>query len=178
MSGLAVPNPATEAPGNLITGALWNAQVRDAVNFLTYPPIFLASSTVTTSVTNRVWTTVTLNTTLVDTYSGFNSANSSYVAPVAGWYFCSGTVAWPSSGVGVRAVAFYKNGAAYSPGAFGMLPSTNSTFLAQGVQALQLLYLAVGDYVQLMTSQDSGGTLSTGSFSYLPTTMQIFWTHG
>lgn len=178
MSGLAVPNPATEAPGNLITGAVWNAQVRDAINFLTYPPIFLASSTVTTSVTNRVWTPVTLNTTLVDTYTGFNAANSSYVAPVNGWYFCSGTVAWPSSGVGVRATAFYKNGAAYSPGAFGMLPSTNSGFLAQGVQALQLLYLAVGDYVQLMTSQDSGGTLSTGSFAYLPTSMQIFWTHG
>ena len=178
MSGLAVPNPSTQAPGNLITGAAWNAQVRDAINFLTYPPIFLGQSTVTTSVPTNVFTVVTLNTTLVDSYTAFNSANSSFVAPVTGWYYCSGTVAWPSSGTGIRAAAFYKNGAAYSPGAYGMLPSTNSTWLAQGIQAVQLMYLATGDYVQLMTGQDTGGTISTGNFSYLPTSMQVFWLHG
>ncbi|WP_134667835.1 hypothetical protein [Amycolatopsis sp. CFH S0078] len=178
MSGLAVPNPSTLAPGNLVTGALWNAQVRDSVNFLGYPPIFLASSTATTSIPNRAWTVVSLGSLLVDTYGAFNASNSSFVAPVTGWYYCTGTVAWPSSGVGVRATAFYKNGAVYNPGSYGMLPSTNSSFIAQGVQGTQLMYLAQGDYVQLMASQDTGGTISTGNFSYLPTTLMIFWTHG
>lgn len=182
MSGLAVPNPSTLAPGNIVTGALWNAQVRDALNFLVNPPIFLASASVTTSVPTNVssntLTRVTLNTTLVDNYGGFNSASSSYVAPVSGWYYCTGTVAYPSSGVGIRVVAFFKNGSPYSPQAYGMLPSTNSGWLAQGVQGTQLMYLSQGDSVDLRTGQDSGGTISTGSFSYLNSQMQIMWIHG
>lgn len=171
---LPVPSQRTWSVGDVVTAAMMNANVRDAVNFLAAPPLFVGYQTAAQSIGANTWTAITLDTTQYDGYSGHSNTvnNSRYTAQVAGWYFVFGMAAL-AAGTGTRYAAIYRNGIAIDPfpaSSMGAAPSVNLEY------ALGLMDLAVGDYVDLRayttaavsTSVAPGGQLSM---------MGAWWVH-
>lgn len=76
----------------------------------------------------------------------------------AGWYALSGFVQWAAGPISVRQAQLRKNGTdflAYGSG----YTNTSSPYVGQQVAAC--VYLAAGDYVELLAAQTSGTTLGT-----------------
>jgi len=104
-TGLPVPPTATTwpAPPSYMTSAMLNSDVRDAIRFLTYPPIVEAQSGANQSIASQSSppTTGTALTNLtnetIDNYSAF--ASSTFTAPVAGLYFMYGQVSFSEAGI-------------------------------------------------------------------------------
>jgi hypothetical protein len=170
---LAVPNPSTLAPGNLVTGALWNAQVRDALNFLLNPPIFAAYQTTATAAWTG-WTTLALQSVVVDSYTGYNgSSPTRYTAQVAGWYQANGVVCWSSNSSGFRNCAVGVNGTRTIGSGQDLPADADFTNVASN---LVNVFLNVGDYVELWgyTSVSVGTNIG---ISDLRTRLDVRWVH-
>ncbi|MGN6607957.1 MAG: hypothetical protein ACTHMS_13220 [Jatrophihabitans sp.] len=166
---LAVPNPATYSPGELIAAALLNAQVRDAVSFLLNPPLFLAvlpgnqaiasgGSGSALSFTSGV---------VVDTYNGHsNTTNPTRYTPQApGYYEITGQIAWTNNATGYRQANIAQNGVAQWPLDKIEAVSSTDTIVVQVLHPA-LYFNGTTDYVELFGSQSSGASLNAlGSFS-------------
>lgn len=91
-TGLPVP-PLAVSPSP-ITSAYLNANVRDTINFLLYPPLLEyqynagTQSLASQSTLPAVGTTLPLGSKIVDNYSAYNSSTFTWTAPVAGVYWC------------------------------------------------------------------------------------------
>ena len=178
MANLPVPFPVTEAPGQLITGALWNTQIRDSLNFLLNPPVAVIQATGAQSIPNNAYTAITLGSTVVDSYGGFNAANSSYKAPVSGFYLCTGAIPYVSNTTGTRNCMMKVNGSTN--------PANGTLIAAAAVgggtrtmtTVTDLVYLNTNDYVQLYGAQSSGGALNTDyTASVVVASLQVMWIH-
>lgn len=114
------------------------------------------------SVANTTWAALLFDTedTDIGTLHSTVSNTSRITVPTggAGVWLLTGSVDFAANASGIRAVQFYKNGAA--AGSYAVLPGTSSA----AVQAThsQLITLADGDYVELYAYQSSGGALNTG----------------
>lgn len=160
MTNLPVPVPASVAPGQLITGALWNAAVANGLTFMLNRPMFVGYQAAAQSIANNAAAPITLDSTAVDTYSGHSNSsnNSRYVAQVPGWYLCAGTTVFGPNATAGRGSTIYKNGVEV-PGGAGFTPGTTPFASALG---LTLVYLnGTGDYVEVWGYQISGAALST-----------------
>lgn len=170
---LPVPSQRTWVVSGIVTAAMMNSDVRDAVNFLAQPPLFVGNQANAQSVSNAIWTAVSLDTTVGDSYSGHSNTtnNTRYTAQVAGWYACLGSVGWAANSGGVRYGSIFVNGAenfAYLENrAAPSASSTNTPVFAIG-------YLAVGSYVELRGYQSSGAALSTAGGS---SGLGVWWVH-
>jgi hypothetical protein len=107
-AGLGVPaNPAWAVPPAIVTSAFLNANVRDAIRFLIYPPIMeyvrtsTAGSLFSQASLPLVGTTISLDTATVDNYTAFSTSTNTWTAPVAGRYYCYGCVAFLSDAASV-----------------------------------------------------------------------------
>lgn len=97
---LPVPPVSTSwpTPPAYVTSAMLNTDMRDAIRFLTYPPIVEVTSGGNQSIASQsappvVGTALTnLTVELIDNYNAF--ASSAFVAPVAGLYYMYGQVAF------------------------------------------------------------------------------------
>lgn len=174
---LPVPSQRTWTTGDIVTAAMMNANVRDAVNFLAQPPLFVGYQATAQAIPATAWTAINLDSSVADTYSGHSNTvnNSRYTAQVAGWYFMFGVVAYSSNATGVRFAAFYVNGSANI-----QLPASSEAAVS-GYQTLTacagLVYLPLGSYVELRSYQNGANPLntmtSTGQSSY----MAAWWMH-
>lgn len=163
-----VPVVATEAPGNYITGALWNAQVGATMNWLlgsgsNGPPRFkgTASTVQTISSGSGGDTAITLDTELYDSDNGHSTTTntSRYTIQVAGTYLILGTAAIDINSAGNRKCGININGSNALGGAFTGPSMASNTWVAS-VSVTQAL--VVGDYVELVVWQTSGSnTLTT-----------------
>ena len=152
MANLAVPVPASEQAGNLITGAIWNANVYNGLTYLLNPPAFWGYQTAAQSLTANIPAAVLLDSEQIDTYGGHSTTSntSRYTAQVAGYYFAFGSIVWGSGSTsGIRVAQLYKTGsavnAAYS--SFGAT-SFNASALVAGI-----VQLNVNDYLELFANQ-------------------------
>jgi hypothetical protein len=156
-----VPNPRTWAALYNVQPADLNLDLRDAVNFLINPPCVQAHQASAQSIPNNTFTAVTLDT--VDQLGGGDTmwvtgSNTRFTAQTAGTYQISGQVTFVANATGERAAKFRLNGSAdvsepiENPGAGG--PTTVSLVAFH-------LHLNVGDYIELMAYQNSGGSLNT-----------------
>ncbi len=123
--------------------------------------LFDGSQLVTQSLTSGAETAITLTNENVDTDGGHsNSTNTNrYTANTAGRYWVSGQVCYAANGTGVRYANIRKNGSTQVSSQ--QVPSAGAgvpTFV--GAPA-RLVFLAAGDYVELLGLQTSGGALST-----------------
>jgi hypothetical protein len=180
MTNLPVPVPAQESPGNLITGALWNAQVFNGLTFTLNPPCFAGTQTSVQSVANSTTTVITLDTTTVDTYGGHsNTVNPGrYVAQVPGWYLVAGVVNWATNATNGRATWLRLNGSNL-PGGFGMSQGSagaGSNFTTSSALAVVQMN-GTGDYVDMACAQYSGGSLSTSSTTGQTSALTVVWLH-
>ena len=162
MTNLPVPVWATTlVPGGYDTASLMNT-VGFNGTFLTNPPIATLLQTVTPqTLTTATWTTITWDTTAsVDTYGGYVSGTSTsrYTAQVAGTYRVRGLVNFANNATGLRAAKLAKNGTVIQ-GAQGRYAATSAT----GATAVceWPVPMVVGDYVELLGYQGSGGNLAT-----------------
>lgn len=176
MSGLPVPTTYTAATGNFLTSALWNAQVRDAVQFSTDVPRFIGYQTATPTMPSGIaHLTVALDTELLDTEGGHSTTvnNSRYTVQVPGLYLVSYSMSFQSNATGNRACrvalnggnAFTQGGASFA----GAACSGSNSWIGGGTTLIQL---AAGDYVELQGWQNSGGLLATNN-NY--TGMNLMW---
>lgn len=95
---LSVPaNAAFPSPPALLTAAFMNANVRDAVSFLSFPPVMEAqynagTATIATAATFPVnGPTLTMDTVNADNYGAYSGAT--WTAPVSGVYYCYSQIA-------------------------------------------------------------------------------------
>jgi hypothetical protein len=123
-------------------------------------PVFLGTASVNTTVPTAVWTSIALNTEVVDTHGGHSTVtnNSRYTAQVSGVYICSGVMYWQGgTGGSVRAAILAVNGVnlGYTQFNVGGLDGVS-------VQACPVpLLLTAGDYVELRGYQNSGANRNT-----------------
>lgn len=174
-----VPVVANQAPGTLITAALWNAQVVNSVNFLSGPPLFFGFQATAQSTSNSTAFGLSLDSTTVDTYNGHSntSNNSRYTAQVAGWYYVQATISFAGNATGSRANWLRVNGATFVVGGYSAVGSAGAAVITT-VTAAGMVYLNAGDYVESVGAQYSGGNLSTATtVAYETSSMLAFWTH-
>lgn len=172
---LAAPTPAQVAPGQYITGALWNANVYNGLSFLAARPIFVGQQQVVQSVANGVWSVLTIDTEVVDTYGGHSTVSntSRYTCQLAGWYRVCARAAFAVNGTGSRGARVHVNGA-YIQGAANLVGAGT---LNGVVEASHLVQLAVGDYVEIAGGQNSGAALSTAFANEAASMMYVIWEH-
>jgi hypothetical protein len=176
---MSTPVPVTEAPGNYLTAALWNATVTATMQrlFVDGPPRFLGySSAGTTMASSTTFTPILLDVEVYDSWGGHSlvTNTSRYVVQAAGTYLITATACFAANSTGNRAVQVGINGGSGAPGMRFVGPNTgaNSWFGTVTVQ----LPLNVGDYVECMAWQTSGGALTvpTGSPVSFPS-LSLLW---
>jgi hypothetical protein len=154
-----VPVSAIQAPGNLVTGALWNAGPAASNTFLTTPPIFEGYQGTSQSLTINTLTPINLDNSVLDTDGQHSNVtnNSRFICQVAGWYWVYGIVAFAANSSGARVATIAKNGTAIAYTQEWEVPiSGNPTTASTGT----LVQLAINDYLELWGYQ-TAGTLST-----------------
>jgi hypothetical protein len=176
VANLAVPIPRTFGPGETEVASYLNAGVRDAVNFLTGPPIAQLVQATVQSVPNAAVAVVLFDSSVTDSYGGHSNTlnNTRYTAQVSGWYFVSGIVGFAANSTGVRVARLAKNGTAviYFDAWSAAVVTNNAT--SAGTSGI--LFLAAGDYVELDCFQTSGGALSTILIGP-QSGMSVYWLH-
>jgi hypothetical protein len=167
-----VPVPATVATGDLITAALWNAQVRDIERWLlgtgtpAYPYVNAWRSAALTPVT-ATSTLVPFDAELTDTDGMHDLVTnpSRVIAVTAGLYRVIYGYAFAGNTTGRRLCVISK-GAAGTPGGgtqltqMNMASSPSGTFAAQG--AFDYRFTAA-EYLEMFVEQTSGGNLALNS---------------
>jgi hypothetical protein len=174
VTNLPVPVPRTFTVAETETGSYLNS-LRDALSFLVNVPILTAGQSVAQSIPNNTWTSMTLDTTVVDSYGGHSNVtnNSRYTAQVAGWYLCCGTTGFVANATGFRQVRLAKNGAQVTF-SVATLPTVSASVATVMVTPTLEIFLNVGDYLEVQGFQTSGGALnSTGADPSLTAT----WMH-
>jgi hypothetical protein len=173
---LPVPVQRTWTVGDIVTAAEMNANVRDAVNFLANMPMAVLYQNTGQAVAGGTTPVIlSWDTEIIDSYGGHSNTvnNARYTAQVAGYHAVFGTAYFPNNSTGYRRLDIYVNGASYTPQWQDELIANSGGGTA--AQVLGIVYLGVGDYVQLMATQTSGGsqTLPGGGSA----SMSLWWMH-
>lgn len=173
---LPVP-PLTPVPSP-ITAAWLNANVRDALRFLTYPPLLKAHYTAgSSSLANSSLASpavVPLTTIDIDTYGGLTTgASARYTAPVSGRYLVAGQV----NLAGSSTTTFYACGARVNGGTpfWGGIARFAGSNVAGGASVTKRLRLNAGDTVQLVAAQASGGAIAYNTGASNQTRFIVVW---
>ncbi|MBY8341808.1 hypothetical protein JYK17_17400 [Streptomyces sp. KC 17012] len=178
-----VPVIASESPGNFLTGALWNANVKAMGDFLLGAsgngvPRFRGYQTSVQSLSDNTWTSLTLDTEAFDSDNGHSTSTntSRYTVQVAGTYSVLGIAAFAGNATGNRAARITVNGTAVPGGFVKTLAATvtHSSAVATGAQVV----CAVGDYIETQGLQTSGAGLNTSAATDVACAMGVWWISG
>jgi hypothetical protein len=164
-----VPAIATEAPGNYETAALWNAQVGGIMQWLVgsgsngLPMFFGYQATAQSVASGTGGAVITIDTEIIDTDGGHSTVTntSRYTCQVAGYYLIWGNVTWTTNATEERITWYTKNGTTIVGGASVQANPVTSGHVSVIPGNLLVVPLAVGDYVEMMGAQVSGGALTT-----------------
>lgn len=159
---MAYTTPATYSVAQILTAANLNTYLRDNVSWLAtdapHARVFNSAGGAIADVTD---TALQFNTERVDVGNMWTSgANTRLTVPTGGggFYMIHGSNQWAASASGYRALAIRLNGttaiARVVVGGQNALQEQNVTALYQ---------LAVGDYVELVVYQNTGGNLNVNS---------------
>lgn len=156
-----VPVPRTWTVGELLTAAKLNVDVRDGLNFLLAPPLAVLTKNVSQSFTSGSFTAMTWPTEQVDRDGGHSTSTntSRYTAQTAGYYTMHEWHEWSlDSTSGYRRTTFRTNGLTITHQDARPVPAILNISHVSG-----MVFLAVGDYVEVMVDQNSGVTLTITS---------------
>lgn len=155
---MLVPNQRDWVVGEIVTAAMLNSNVRDAVDFLLDPPMCDLYQAAAQSIPNGALTALVWDTEVYDNDSAHSTVtNSSRITiQTPGWYHVSAAYSMDLNTTGYRLVCLYKNGSVAKTGN-RIAPSSNQT------AAVLDAYLSVsaGDYLEIVVLQSSGAALST-----------------
>lgn len=176
-----VPTPPDWSGGGAVTTTQLN-QLAQAVTFLQNPPRFRGRQTSAQTLTSSVWASILLDTEDIDqdpsgTTGHSTSTNTSrFTAVYAGWYLLPGSGVGQSSMAtpsGRRGARWAVNGSAVRGS--GQLFLTTST-AAGAINARGILvFLGVGDYVELQGFFEGGGTLLLSVGDHLEPSADVIW---
>lgn len=171
------PTIPTVQPGQPWTSALFNSVVGQGLTYTLNRPIAVLYQTTAQSIpSNTANNVMQWNAEFVDTYGGHSNVtnNSRYTAQVAGWYQVMATIVMISGSAGSMYGAWQVNGSVPTvvPN-FEIGPVTGSHNRAATVSGLQ--YLNVGDYLEVVTWQDSGSAVNTAIGP--SSSLSIVWEH-
>lgn len=140
---------------------------------LLVPIIAQMRQTVAQSISTSSGTAVTFGAEDVDTAGGHSTSSntSRYVAQVAGWYQVSGAVSFASNGTGRRGSWLAVNGSNVNGSEAIVHTSTTNVISVPG--RTMLVQLGIGDYVELLAWQDSGGSINTAVSGTQMSTMTV-----
>lgn len=173
-----LPVPPLTAVPSPITAAWLNANLRDAVRFLVYPPVmkahYLAGSSTLANTTLASPAIVPLTTVDVDNYGGFTTgASAHYTVPVSGRYLLAGQFNLASSSTTTfRACGLLVNG---STTYWGGIVRFAGSAIAGGAGVTKRLRLNAGDTVQLIGAQASGGAVAYNTTASNQTRLIACW---
>ncbi|MDX3126019.1 hypothetical protein [Streptomyces scabiei] len=166
----AVPTIATKAPGDYLTGALWNANVKAMGDFLLGAsgngvPRFRGYAQTAQSIPDGAWTALTLDTEAYDSDGGHSTSTntSRYTVQVPGVYLITGAAAFAGNATGNRAVRMAVNGIGVI-GSFVKTLAATATHSSAVATVAQVVCVA-GDYIEVFGYQNSGGALMTSATS-------------
>lgn len=170
-----MPSERTWSVSDIVSAAFLNSNLRDAINFLANPPLMQCHQTTVQSIPNNNPTPILMDVNEYDTYNGHSTTvnNSEYVAQVAGYYEIGGSVAFASNATGIRQVGIGVNAATVFPPSCQQLPAAAGTMVV-GTRPGPLTFLNVGDFVEIVCLQTSGGALSTVTTE---SGMSVRWVH-
>lgn len=171
-----IPTSATVSPGQFITGALWNAQVKGTTDYLTGVPVCsVYASSVQSMPGSNAMTPLNFDTTVLDSDGGHSNVTnpSRYTASVAGTYLVIGSVAWVSTTAGDRRIQIALNGSGVIGSAASFDP-VNAVIYAHQATALVTMN-GTTDYVEVMVAQASGTSLSTNAGGAFSPSMRVIW---
>ena len=165
-----VPTPAQQVASTPVPAATVNAQG----NLATYlagrteaggsrRPLARLLQTVAQPISNSSSTAITFDTEGVDYDDGHSTITntSRYTAQTQGWYLITFDLTWQANGTGSRTAFLRTNGSAQVQGSVAQVPGSSTGQTEQVGSAL--VFLNVGDYVELMGLQNSGGGINTFS---------------
>ncbi|MEV6046030.1 hypothetical protein [Streptomyces xanthochromogenes] len=171
-----VPVAATVAPGQFITGALWNAQVAALNSFALAVPVFSGYATTVQSIAGaNVMVALNLDTEALDADGGHSTVTntSRYTPTVPGLYFAIGSVGWPANNTGDRRLQIGLNGGGVVGSGTSYDPTTGVT---NGMQTMTTVSCnGTTDYIEVMAAQASGGNLSTIAGGIFSPSLRVFW---
>jgi hypothetical protein len=158
-----VPVPPTILAGDIPSGDDWDA-VLDCLTFALNKPAAKLRQTVAQTLADATFTGLTFTTEDLDsdpTGAGGHSTSSvtsRFVAVYAGWYRLEGGCSFATNATNQRGSRWAVNGTAVNASAVLLASVGAGTVVpARG----DLVFLAVGDYVELQGYQNRGGTLDT-----------------
>lgn len=153
-----IPTAYTWTIGELVTSTKINTYLRDAVSFLLDPPSARLSHSTTQSITTGTDTGMSLNTEAADADGGHStSSNTSRYAPqTAGVWDLNAAVPFAANATGKREAAFRVNGTTTHHAA--AIPAAVASRMCLNLSGK--IPLTVGDYVEVVVFQDSGGNLN------------------
>lgn len=142
-------------------------QLVAAINFLYHPPVAKINQSTAQSINNATSTAVQFNNptdildTDVDGTGGHDPVtnNTRFTARYPLWMWVAGSVTFAANATGIRTCWLAINGIDVDSSAESS-PGTASDVLSISTRPTKI-YLAQGDYVELMAYQTSGGALST-----------------
>ena len=157
-----VPVEITWTAGQIVTAAQLNSNLRDAINFIIGPPLCICRQTLAQSIANTTWAGLTFDTEDINRDSMHSTVTntSRLTAVTAGWYRLEASSGFVSNATGQRAFEWAVNTSRRSPASW-----INAT--AGGLATMShwavTLFLNVGDFVEALAWQNSGGALNTAS---------------
>lgn len=156
--GRTLPTVRNWLAGEIDTGAYMNS-VAAWMRFLQTPPSASLQLTVAQAVATSTFAAAALDTELYDTDGGHSltTNTSRYTVQVAGKYAITAYIKWDTNGTGNRIATIYKNGVEL-PNVQVLVPAAAANF--QGLTASTRAQLAVGDYIEAVGWQSSGGNLN------------------
>jgi hypothetical protein len=179
----SVPVIASETPGNFLTGALWNANVKAMGDWLMGSagngvPRFRGYQGTAQSVANNTWVSCTLDTEQYDSDNGHSTTTNSsrYTVQVAGTYLIIGSIGLVANATGNRGVRITVSGTAIT-GSFVKTASPDTSGSC-GLATAASAVCAVGDYIEVQVNQNSGGALNTNALGDVACSMSVQWISG
>lgn len=168
-----VPSVPTFGP-SIVPDTVLN-QLADAVRFALAPPLFRGRQTSVQPLTTGTFTAITWDTEDVDSANGHDTSTnpSRYTAQYAGWYQVSGGVSFANNSTGYRQTVWGVNGSLIFD-YFASMGAVNGTGTRSVARTL-MVYLAIGDYVELHGWQNGSASLNTEVASGTQSSINVRW---
>lgn len=169
-----MPVMASESPGNFLTGALWNANVKALGDFETLRPSFFGYQGTAQSISNNTWTSLTLDTEVLDGDGGHSTVTNTnrYTVQVAGVYLLLGASAFAANTTSVRGCRLGLNGTVIRGS--HMQQQTSSAGVWSG-SSWAVQTCAVNDWIDVAGYQNSGGALNTFAGTDAASCLGVYW---
>lgn len=172
----AVPVTRTFVAGEVVLASYFNTNINGPINFLLSPPLLEMRQTSAQTFTTGVSAAITCTTEDVDS-SGMHSTStntSRATAVYPGWYQCGGGNSFVNNATGSRGNFWVVNATSVN-GSVTVLPTVAGGISWRGPARSKLIFLNVGDYLEMWGFQNSGGNLAADVTTAEQPNVSVIW---